>query len=309
MAELAGERGERGQLLLVFAIGLAVAFVTLALILNAAVVTELHASTATQGLAAERDVAAYEHDVRVGIGGLIASVNAQNADNVTPLEDDVATGTEAWNQLARRQYVADAAMTDVVLNNTTPGTRIVQHDGNRTVTNRSSAANWAVIDDSSRVRGFRLNVTRDGLATANESCASCFTVTIDTGETSGAVRVYDDGNDIVVEEPDSGTTCIGRNESAVVDLSNGSVDGQHCPALEFAASVTELDRVEFANGDSVQATYQLIVDRELAIDPHFSETEDPTLEPAVYAAIVSVSYRSTGFQYASTLEVVPEGSR
>lgn len=308
MAELASARADRGQLLLVFAIGLAVAFVTLALILNAAVASELHSSTTNHGPAAERAVTTYQQDVWSGIGGLISSANAQDVDEIDPLRDAVANGTEDWNGLSQRQYAADGVLASVGLVDTTTGTRIVQDNQSRAATNRTGAVEWAVVDEPARVRGFRMNVTQDALATEGSACEDCFTVTIDANATNWSVYVYESGDDIVIAEGATEDTCRVANGSARIDFDNGSVNDRHCSALAFPSTVSDPHRITFANADRVHARYELFIDDDVPFEPHFAEDGAPTLEPAIYSATVTVSYRSTDLRYETELEVVPGGT-
>lgn len=308
MAELDFRR-DRGQLLLVFAIGLAVAFVTLALILNAAIASELRSTTADQGTSAERAVATYEQDVWAAVAGLMDSVNAQDADSVAELHEEVVNGTTEWNELAQRQHADDATFTRASVTGTAEGTRIVQTDQNRTVTNRSGAADWAVVGDDRGVWGFRMNVSPDGLAGAGTDCADCFNVTVQTDELAWSLFVYEDGNDTVLEEADTGQTCRVTNASADIDFDDGSLNDRRCSALAVPASVSEPRQIAFENGDQALASYELTVEGNLSADPHFAADGQPTLEEAIYSASVSVSYRSPDLVYASEFEVVPGGER
>src|SRR6056297_2455049 len=113
-------RDRRGQMLLVAALGLAVAFVALALVLNAVVFTE---NLATRNPDPADDALAYEGAVTEGVGGLLAETNRHDDADYDSLDDALRAGVVAWDANASRLVAADGTVTSVDLNDTSNGTR------------------------------------------------------------------------------------------------------------------------------------------------------------------------------------------
>lgn len=136
MARIGTRGDERGQLLLVAAIGLAVLFISLALILNTAVHTEAVA-TEDSNLRDERAAAQYQDSVRRGVGGIVTNVNEYNHSSYEALNANLSDQIADWNGLASRQSAIDGTATNVSLTSTTNGTSIQQDNAFRDFTNRS----------------------------------------------------------------------------------------------------------------------------------------------------------------------------
>lgn len=312
MADVASRSGERGQLLLVAAIGLAVLFVMLALILNTAIYAE---AIATQHDASqhERGAIEYQESVHRGVSGSIARVNAQNDSSYESLDANLSTQVDEWSESARRHAAVDGASASASLVDTTNGTRIV-HDGSQ-FTDRDGAANWTPVESVSNVRAVRMNVTADSLyEAADGSCTEsdgCFYVEVEDGSDVWRLFVYrtDDGNVTTrVDTPSGSGTCDASGESVEIDVTAGTVNGERCPHLSFAEGVGAPYDVTYVNADRIEGSYELTVDRsydQLSSSPHYGDDGSPRVERAIYAANVSVAYRSSHLTYTTELRVAP----
>jgi len=151
---------DRGQLLLVGALTLAVMLVALAVLLNAAIYT---GNIATRDAGAGTSAAIeYEAGATSMARSTVAVLSEQESGNYSMLRDNFTYTIDVWSQTTRVHTVASLADTSLETTSTTSGSYIAQ-DEDRQFTNESNASNWTVANDS-HVRAFRMNVTRDSLA-------------------------------------------------------------------------------------------------------------------------------------------------
>lgn len=304
-------RDERGQLLLVAAIGLAVLFVSLALILNTAIYAEAVA-TDDGNVRNEREAIAYQHSVRRGVGGIVANVNDNNDSSYEALNANLSEQITDWNALASRQHSIDGAATNVALVNATNGTLIEQANGSRNFTNRSGASHWTPAENVSDVREFGMNVTANSLYEIdNETCTEstdCFYAEVENGSAAWRLFVYKNDSDIgvrIANESGGIGTCTASTESVWINLTEGTLGGDDCPHLSFAEGVSAPYNVTYANADQIAGSYGLTVGRRLPPDPHYDDSGSPTIAPTLYAATVSVTYRTSDLRYATVIRVEP----
>lgn len=307
----AGEvsRTDRGQLLLVSAVALAVLFVTLAVILTTAIHTETIATGASE-TDNERAVVTHQASVDRHAGESIERVNEADHDTYESLEADLRERIAAWNDLSSRHDGGAGAASNVSLVAVTEGTRIVHEDGAEDFTNATGEQSWTVADDVSATRDFRMTVTRQSLrAPGGKSCdesGDCFEVTIDDGTDTWTMAVSAAQNEVVVDvENTSGdhTTCSVANQSAEIDLLAGTIEDTPCPALRFVDDVESSYDIHYGNADNASGTYTLTVDRRLSESPAVGGS--PSYEPVIDDATLAVSYRTPAVQYETERRVLP----
>ena len=314
MARITTHHEERGQLLLVAALGLAVLLVVLALILSTSMHTGTTATGASDSLHEEREATGYQESAHRGVSGIIERVNENDTSSYEGLEENASNAIDDWNDVTARQYAGDGRATNVSLVSVTNGTYVVQDAESRDFTNRSGTTDWTVAESVSSVRGFRMTVTEDRLyEPGNGACTDpddCFTVEVENGSAVWRALVYSPGNSstvyLRVETPSGDSDeCTASNGSARIDFTKGTVDDQDCEVLSFGEGVSAPYNVTYRSADEITGRYELTVDRELSSSPHFDADGSPSIEPAIYAANVSVTYRSPALTYETEIRVVP----
>ncbi|MEA5408398.1 hypothetical protein VB773_13045 [Haloarculaceae archaeon H-GB2-1] len=154
-------RRDRGQLILVAGFALAVAFVALALVLNAAIFT---GSLATRGEnTGANDALAYRQTVETDVGELLQYANEVNAsDSYGDLETNVTVGVNEMSNLSARLQVRTGTVSNVSLQSSVSGTRILQNDTTaRRFTNESGDSDWTMAEGVQQTRAFTIEIDND----------------------------------------------------------------------------------------------------------------------------------------------------
>jgi hypothetical protein len=171
---------ERGQLILVGALSLAIVLVGLALVLNSAIYAENFATRANQGEAGR--ITQLEQEAVQGAGASMQHHHhdADSHASYTNLVNNFEASVDEWADMvvqdsARRGQYVDATTTGTYTN----GTRIAQDDGSTfepkesdailevdllsSLTGSLTTEYWAVTPDASQVRDFSMTVDHDRL--------------------------------------------------------------------------------------------------------------------------------------------------
>jgi hypothetical protein len=280
-------------MLLVAALGLAVAFVALALVLNAVVFTE---NLATRNPDPADDALAYEGAVTQGVGGLLAETNRHDDTDYGTLDGAFRTGVVAWDANASRLVAADGTLTTVELASTNNGTRIVQNaDGN--FTDDAGNESWTLAGAVSDTRRF--------VVVADPEAGGTFTVEVSNGNESWRVEVDEDGSGnaaVTVYESGSPVATVDHDDDTVaVDLTEGTVNGSVVEDFTFAAGVTPSYNVTVTDGSAATGRYQLFVDEQQGD----FDTDAPTTRPAIYSAVVDVTVHRSSVTYESPVVLAP----
>lgn len=276
----------RGQLIVVGGLGLAVALVLLALVLNSAIYTE---NLASRQLDSGGDAIETSNEVAEGLGGLMNGVNdPATASDYSTLETEYTDGVGEWSAVAS-QYGALHARGITVATATTGGNpviergvRVVDEDESTKLTPRGNTpADWTVAPGV-RAREFGFVVTSvdpDGddaapsdsdveteLSSGSWTEGPFFYVDIDDGE--WRMAVYDDGSgDVKVGVYDSatGTYSVCSNTPAAtpvrIDVGRGTVNNVPCEPLASIAKQTGPYTVHFSNSEELTGSYELTADR------------------------------------------------
>ncbi|MFB6252624.1 MAG: hypothetical protein ABEI27_13250 [Halobellus sp.] len=315
MADLNGVRRggagtDRGQLLLVGALSLAVLFVALALLLNTAIYTG-NLATREAGIGGTEAVEYVSASQDGGIAA-IESVNRRNASSHATLYTALRETMAAWDDTAahHRAVNGDAADVDVV--GTTNGTRIRQRDANRNFSSVGGAPDWTVVDGAMGIRSIRFEVDAARLKTGP---TNSFRMDVSSADGTRSLSLYNNSTDdprALIDGPAGTATCPAGSAPGgtfVVDVANGSVGGASCPALTRLDDTSGTVTVEYADGDVAGGRYSIVVNgtsSSLSLPGLASPgTGDPDWTDAVYAASIRVSYRTPQMEYTTTVEVVP----
>lgn len=316
-SRVVGERAtDRGQLLLVGALAMAVLFVALALLLNTAIYTGNLATreAGVDGTAAIDYVGASEDAGAAAIRSVNERNNSSHAALLTALEATMA----AWDDDAahHRATAGDLAAVDVV--GVTNGTQLRQNDSARNFTNQSYGADWTLVADAEGVTGVhsvRLTVDASRLRSTSDPVADdAFHVSVSSDPGTRRLYLYDDSGTprARLVEPSGATTCTVGSVTAgtfVVDVPNASVGGASCPALANLTDTEGSVTIAYRDGDAAGGTYRLVVD-EPSTALSLSEfaaagSGQPYWTDGLYAAEFRVAYRTPQLDYEARIEVVP----
>lgn len=303
---------DRGQLILVLGLALAVAIVALVLLLNTVIYTQNLATrdTGTGGA----DAVEYRSAAVDGVGGLVDRENARPYDDRGALEANVSAGVEGLDAMLARRYVdygVTAHLTDVALG---AGALVEQTNASRTLTaDGTRRANWTVAENVSRLRAFHLR------ATPTATDPSTATAVRLQGTDGGSWRLFLYENDSTAElavatngsAPARVCPDLPTGETVTVNLTAGTVAGEPCSGLSYAAGLTDPYRVAFVHGDRATGTYALTVDTEgggQVATGNLSSTptaSGPYHAPAVYEVRARLFYETPSLRYVTQVRVAP----
>jgi hypothetical protein len=303
-------RDRRAQMLLVAALALAVAFVALALVLNAVVFTE---NLATRNHDRTDDALGYEGAVESGTAGLLAAANDDDSTDYGAITDSVAARLARWDANATRLSTAGGSVTAASLAGVQNGTQILQAQrGN--FTDAADNSDWTAASGVNETRRFR--VRADPNATTDP-----FTVTVTDGTASWRVEVAENATDAgntTVTVSRNGSTVLTESratETVELDLTEGLLNGSAIPGWTWAAGVSAPYDVAVENGGNATGKYVLFVDKPRVplldalprgtYHPRW-RTDSPTTVPAVYRATVALTLRNDRVTYRSTVGLSPE---
>jgi hypothetical protein len=306
MADVIGGDRDRAQLLLVGALALAVIFLSLSLLLNSVIYTE---NLATRQTHADTEKAqTFRTAVVDGLGGGIEHANRLNTTSFSDRRDAYRDAADDLIPLLANYSATNGVAADVERQGLHEGTRLVDDDASTGIVARDGSGTWTMATDS-KVRAFRLNVT---------SVSGDVTITFDNG-TEQDVIIDDAGPSVRVD----GESC--DLDTGHVDIGAGTVDGEYCAPL---ADIRPTDNVNVTveNGDRIEATYSLIVDRNqegfrTAVDaanypnqctppspPTYASTtgDAPYTTPAIYAGTARIDVATQDLDYGRTVRVAPD---
>lgn len=315
---LARESEDRGQLLLVSAIGLAALLVMLALVLNGVIYTEnvaVRDSDARESLDAIR----YTDDAVEVTRSLLYVENGRPAADYTTMEANLSRHLGNWSNHSAQHVARDAGVVWVDLTATQPGTRVVQNAG-REMTNRSATTDWSVVEDATAVPVFDMTVARSSLVSVNETPANetelgnqgVFALGFETNTGAKRVYLYEMDDSVIIQQSDIDgsldSSCQIDGAEASLDVVAGTVDGADCEALAFVLPPDSATDISFEHGSNASGTYELVVDRP-AIDDDLHDVagDDPYGERLLYDATISIRYSTPNLDYNNTDVVVSGG--
>jgi hypothetical protein len=314
---------DRGQLMLVGALTLAVMLVTLAVLLNAAIYTgNVATRDAGPGTA---EAIEYEGAATSMARHVIRSLDGGGDGSYPSLRGNFTDAVDGWSRATSAHSavgLADASLEKVA---TERGSRIAQ-TADRNFTDTGGNATWTVANDT-RVRAFRMNVTQNSLAPfpASPITNGSFRVTLDDGTDEWAVYLHQGGPDldgvsVTVVDPDGNevddgcTVAPGTDDRAVIDLTGATVAGQSCPEMRFFGNLSGEYTVRYVDAENgsgteqVFGTYSVVVDRpldNLSTGADTTGSTEPAATRTLYSADLRVTYRSADVYYRSEFRVAP----
>lgn len=281
---------DRGQLILVGALAIALVLFGLVVLVNATVFAGTVGSYGTVETVKEGGTASLE--IERGIAATASSVNTAEryespGDVSTAIEDNVSA-----LDLPLATHNADAAGTHVAIDDVT-----ADDDANRTTqdvpANFSSASgddSWEPInataagpDDVDAVGAFTVEINATGTGDSLE-------ITINGSEDDTTITLTDEDGEVDLDLDEGETSCTidATGGWVVVDVADGSVAFSDC---EFAplAGIDDVERIEFDSAGDIQGTYDIVVDGTIDDDDRFTTDADELDAPYRSAAIWSVT--------------------
>ncbi|MUV87220.1 hypothetical protein GJ631_11755 [Natronomonas sp. CBA1123] len=257
--------GQRGQLILVTGLLIAVILIGLALVVNGAIYTE---NLSTRESSNEpREALEQRHVTEGDVQSLIDTANRNaTTDDYGVVRDAFVDGLTLWADSQRAEKLRTGRLVSTELNSTTEGTQIRQTNASRNLTAGGSLAgdaNWTLVEDTTEAGPFVLDIDRASLLnitdfdTLSDPLAAvsdnAFHVSVET--TSGTWKVYlfrdgtagevylyvvDPGEDIGALSDLSAlvsNSCVAgaTGSSATVDFREPrfGTDATDCPELDF----------------------------------------------------------------------------
>lgn len=279
---------DRGQLLLVGGILLAVMFVVLALLVNTAIYTD---NVATRGGDAAGEALEYQAGVVDSVGGLMDAENAHGGHaTVGEITLAVENGIGEIDAAMRQNHLRRGAATNVTVESasdeTTDGLLIRERDVNE-------FKNWDA--NATAVRGFVVELDPDNMTVGEP-------LEIVLNDTRVEVNRTDD-DDIVVEGGTANTECTvdaaDVGEVVRFDVTGESLDGESCrfgwPDLD------EDSQIAFENGTNAGGSYELTVAEESK-----DNVTGPEISDALYSIdALSIRIDSPEVSYETTIRIAP----
>jgi len=325
---------DRGQLMLIGALALAISLVVLALILNSGIYAHNLASRVDTD---EEDAAGFETEMRAAVGGLVDHTVREDANDTGAQRnalDPGASNGPGVDGIERRLVPYRASESTVVeasFEGVTNGT-VIRQDTDRNFTDRSgSLSDWTVVSDTEGVRAFELDVVRSRLnaSTIGSLSGDAFEIELTNGSETWTVYVYRNGGSTAVVTKNASTATVygpctdDTGNRTAIDLTAGTVGGEYCRALRFfgplpgSVDATEQLTVTYRNlggslssSASINGTYRLVVEKSFAdiADSRYADYgsgTDPYVAEGLYSAEVAIHYRGSELTYESTITVAP----
>ncbi|NEU56724.1 hypothetical protein [Halorussus sp. MSC15.2] len=310
-------RRERGQLILVTGLAIAVMLVALVLLLNTVIYTQ---NLATRGAGIDDSGAvSYRQEVVSGVGGVVDAENREGYDSRAKVERNVTAAIGRFDDLtagyrAERATVARVETDSVSF---TDGTLLYQTNASRTLTSDGGSDDWTLAENVGEgggpgVRHVTVTVSRENLST---SVSTAFAVRTRTASDEWRVHLYDDGSAVAVavqnaSESSPHRVCSTSGPEATVDLTAGTVNGTRCPALDWATGVSAPYDLAFENGTEATGTYGVTVAKPPSDGDVRSGNfagpdaeESPRAVPAVYDAEFDVHFETSDLSFHTTVRV------
>jgi len=290
-----GNRPERAQIILVGAFALAVVFVALALVMNAAIYTENLATRSES--AATADAHAFHRGTTTVAEDAFQYAHEVNDSDHAGLERNVTQALDAYYNVTRTQQAAGGQLAEATVGSTTRGTNITDDTG--TFEGPSEFDRWTLASGVTSTRKFQMQIDTLTLPSTEE-----FRV-IAGGTSTWYLNVSYDGTeyDIGVVESGTYTKCDSTTlEDISIDFSAGTVNGNDCAALNLH-EVTGSYVLEFDNSSEVEGEYQVIVNAEETYTS--ADLDDPETDPVLYSMEIDLIYWTPELEYQSTIRVAP----
>ena len=300
---------ERGQLILIAGLTIAVILVALVLLLNTVIYTE---NLASRGIdAGGMDALEYRLAVIGGVGELLDEENRQSG-NFSEKEIRVEDGIEGIDEALAANRIRQGVLAEV--NHSSVDTRegifVAQNESQQFLSDENSSS-WTLATDVAAVRQFAVEV--DGATTLDASNATDgFRLNVTDGSDTWSLFVYtdeDSGNLTVattenVDPPVCSVNASAINASSVtLDVTGATLAGSPCDDLQWGEGVGQPYTIEIENGSEIEGTYELTVAGEPGdLD---GAGESPFYQEAVYSATMEITYQTSDLHFVTNVRIAP----
>lgn len=288
---------DRGQMLLIGGVLLAVSIIALAIVFNGAIYTSVLAGEGSDDISGPSAITVQQDVHRIG-DELVAEAIEQRSGN-TAQADYVSDHITSINR-SLEQYEAEFGRIIDISHNSSIGGHYISNSSN-SFTNQSGVGNWELLTDG-RVRNFTLTVD-----TAPGDTAFEVRETSATGPPDRYRINISSGSEITVYESSAGTyyssvgTCSASSPMHV-GITNGTINGQQCNALDFFERIESPYDIEIFEGNGATGGYNLTVaGGTIASDMPSSNTNVNQL----YGVTLDIEYYTTEMDYNSTVRIAP----
>ncbi|WP_146417137.1 DUF7261 family protein [Haloarcula hispanica] len=313
---------DRGQIILIAALALAVTFIGLALVVNSAIYTQNLASRGE--VAGSNDALEMRAMVETNVGGGITAANKYNYSTQTTLETGVRESIGTVSTQTERQRVTSGTLVNVTLAGPpTYGTRIAQTNTSLFESGEATpSADWMVRERVTRP-GDGTNATRRFVINATQlpSSGSEFVVVANGtgGNPKWTMRVWGDVGpsgtvNVEVDTPSGTQTCAVPIEEpyAHIDVTGGTVQGEPCLALQggsfdgrFAHGVGDEYNISYESGDQIKGNYSMVVRDSTPANTLDTAPASPFSTTAIYDVTVRYRYDTSNLRYEAKIRVAP----
>ena len=296
---------DRGQLLLVTALALAVLLVTVALLLNTAIFTE---NVATRETTADGRAAIELRGEAVdAVGDLIETETRAGGGDPGDVDDAV----DAMGPLVDREGARSGTVATLSRNGSATAGRLLRwNDGGSPRAFADHGSRWTFADGFNAARGFSVEIDPSTLATTTAASSDTDAIGVRFVNTTGenvTQYLYGDGNGTLsVAQAVDGSTptrqcSIAHNGTTTVGFtaSRLSTEGAATDCFRGLWSTNAPEAIEFVNVGGEEGT------AEVTIDAGGSPTGAVDDDPAVYAVTVDIGYTSQELDFETTVRVAP----
>lgn len=268
---------ERGQLLLITGLALAISLVAIALVLNSAIYTH---NLASRYDSPADEVVMMNEDAVNSAGSQIQYANDEYAGaSYSTIDSNYQSGVADVESEMGSDAAIDGAVYRVNHAGSTEGLRItgVAPDGNG-FRSRQGATDWTVVGEG-QVRSFRSVVLTSNTVTEGTSTvltdilgtSQAFVIAFDDDSDSDdewRIAIYEDGDtvaddiSVTVQDVEAGTfsTCSVADTRVEIDFTGARLDDEACAPLLFVRELSAPYNVRFVNAENVAGSYRLVVD-------------------------------------------------
>ena len=303
---------ERGQLILVTALAIAVALVALVLLLNTVIYAE---NLATRGAdVGGQDAIEYRGAVVRGVGGAIDAENDLAYESHDAVQANVSTSIDRIDSMLARQHLRRTELVEISNVSMTEGTILRHPTDTDNFSSAGGGSNWMLTGPVPAVRGFVMTVNRSDVTASG--IPGSFRIILSDGTNNWVAYVYNDDDTLTIEtmnatEGSSSIACTATGANVTIDFTRGLVDGEPCPGLDFAKGLVGSYSLTFNNADAAGGTYEMT----LYVDPSDAAFPNGNYNPpggnapyyayAVYDATVDVRFWTDGLRFTDELRIAP----
>ncbi|VTT88321.1 hypothetical protein DM2_1655 [Halorubrum sp. DM2] len=306
---------DRAQIILITGLTLAVLFVAVVLLLNTVIYTE---NLATRGAdAGGAEAIEFRDDTVDDLAGILHREhrNRSSDDVLNDFDESVKTYSHTVAGLRAR----DGVIANVSVNRSTVerGYFVAQNETESGFRNMTApdgtTANWTVVSGVGRTRNYRLTVNS---ASVSDGEDGAFAVVADGAGENWSVTLSNDSADAIdvrVRNATVNTTRTFSHEgdgNVTIDLTAGTVGGQHFPELVWAGGVqngsdpSDTYDIRHENGGNATGTYSFVVDERAGTSP-LDASSRPYVTDAVYGVDVELTHRTPELTYSDVVRLAP----